>query len=108
MFDRAVVIFLFEVGLYKTEASRDTLQKINPDVNFEVHTSNICTVTNFEVFLDRLKNGGKTEGTRGANEEGKTKKRIGLTFFFQWIWFLVASTTLKLEPQSIKLVWSSV
>ncbi len=57
-----------QVGLYKTEASRDTLQKINPDVAFEVHTSNICTVANFEVFLDRLKNGGRVEGTPGEEE----------------------------------------
>ncbi len=54
-----------QVGLYKTEASRDTLGKINPDVEFEVHTSNICTVANFEVFLKRLGHGGIEEGTKG-------------------------------------------
>jgi ubiquitin-like modifier-activating enzyme 5 len=54
-----------QVGLYKTEASRDTLGKINPDVEFEVHTSNICTVANFEVFLKRLSHGGMKEGTKG-------------------------------------------
>ncbi len=57
-----------QVGLFKTEAARDSLSKINPDVEFEVHTSNVCTLANFEVFLQRLANGGKTEGTKGKFE----------------------------------------
>ena len=54
-----------QAGLFKTEAARDSLALINPDVAFEVHTSNICTVANFEIFLGRLSHGGVVEGTRG-------------------------------------------
>jgi ubiquitin-like modifier-activating enzyme 5 len=38
------------------------LGKINPDVEFEAHTYNICTVTNFEHFMSRLREGGKRGG----------------------------------------------
>lgn len=44
-----------QVGETKTNAARETLALINPDVELEAHTYNICTLDNFEHFLERLK-----------------------------------------------------
>ena len=49
-------------GLSKVKAASETLQFINPDVQFEVHNMNITTVDNFDKFIDRLKNGSLTGG----------------------------------------------
>jgi ubiquitin-like modifier-activating enzyme 5 len=47
-----------QTGLSKVEASRQTLQVINPDVQIETHNYNICLVENFSHFLNRLQTGG--------------------------------------------------
>jgi hypothetical protein len=94
-----------KVGLFKTEAARDSLEKINPDVGFEVHTTNICTVANFEVFLDRLKHGGKSEGHKGGVDFFFL---VFFSLFFQLIWFWVVLITLKRELQSTKRAWNLV
>jgi ubiquitin-like modifier-activating enzyme 5 len=52
-----------QAGMSKVDASQSTLSKINPDVAFECYNYNICTVDNFDDFLSRLSNGGKTQGT---------------------------------------------
>lgn len=51
-----------QAGQTKTDAARETLSKINPDVEFEAHTYNICLPKNFDHFMDRLQHGGKTGG----------------------------------------------
>ncbi|XP_026693309.2 ubiquitin-like modifier-activating enzyme 5 [Ciona intestinalis] len=51
-----------QAGLSKVQAAEHTLRNINPDVDFEVHNYNITTMDNFQHFMGRLKNGGKTEG----------------------------------------------
>ena len=43
-------------------AAVKTLEKINPDVEFEEHNYNITTVDNFDHFESRLSNGGKCGG----------------------------------------------
>lgn len=48
-------------GLSKVEAARDTLMHINPDVEFEVHNMNITTVANFDIFCQRIREGGLTK-----------------------------------------------
>lgn len=46
----------------KTEAARDTLKSINPDVEFEAYNYNITKLENFEHFMSRIKNGALDEG----------------------------------------------
>ncbi|GMT00327.1 hypothetical protein PENTCL1PPCAC_22501 [Pristionchus entomophagus] len=46
-----------QAGLSKTEAARQTLIHINPDVEIEAHNYNIITVDNYDKFLDRLEHG---------------------------------------------------
>lgn len=41
-------------GLSKVEAARKTLQEINPDVEIEAISTNICTVDNYESFLSKI------------------------------------------------------
>jgi len=43
----------------KTAAAEQTLREINPDVDFEAHTYDITSVTNWADFLDRIAKGGK-------------------------------------------------
>ena len=38
------------------------LREINPDVEFEVYNYNITTVDNFQHFMDRIRQGGITDG----------------------------------------------
>jgi len=47
-----------QTGMSKVEASMQTLQGINPDVEFEVYNENITTSSNFERLLDRIQHGG--------------------------------------------------
>uniref|UniRef100_A0A1I8BXI9 Ubiquitin-like modifier-activating enzyme 5 n=1 Tax=Meloidogyne hapla TaxID=6305 RepID=A0A1I8BXI9_MELHA len=51
-------------GLSKVEAARDTLIHINPDVEFEVHNMNITTVDNFDLFCQRIREGGLSDGQK--------------------------------------------
>ncbi|XP_059801722.1 ubiquitin-like modifier-activating enzyme 5 isoform X3 [Hypanus sabinus] len=51
-----------QAGLSKVEAAKHTLRNINPDVEFEVHNYNITTMNNFQLFMDRIRNGGLSEG----------------------------------------------
>lgn len=44
-------------GLSKVEASRHTLEEINPDVKFETYNYNITSVEHFDHFLDRIRHG---------------------------------------------------
>lgn len=44
-----------QAGLSKVDAAANTLQFINPDVNFETHNYNVTTLENFEHFMGRLK-----------------------------------------------------
>jgi ubiquitin-like modifier-activating enzyme 5 len=46
----------------KTDASKRTLQEINPDVEFECHTYDITTVENFAHFSSRLSEGSLSCG----------------------------------------------
>jgi len=46
-----------QAGMKKTEAARETLTDINPDVEFEAHNYNITTVDNFQHFMDRISTG---------------------------------------------------
>eukprot|EP00397_Hematodinium_sp_SG-2012_P056401 GEMP01069564.1.p1 GENE.GEMP01069564.1~~GEMP01069564.1.p1 ORF type:complete len:356 (+),score=77.90 GEMP01069564.1:103-1170(+) len=45
-------------GLSKVEASRRTLEEINPDVAFETYNSNITTSENYTQLMDRITHGG--------------------------------------------------
>lgn len=45
-------------GLSKVEASRQTLENINPDVEFETYNYNITSVDNYTHFCDRIEKGG--------------------------------------------------
>ncbi|CAD5208512.1 unnamed protein product [Bursaphelenchus xylophilus] len=49
-------------GLSKVEAAKETLVKINPDVEFETHNMNITTMTNFNIFMERIQHGSLTGG----------------------------------------------
>lgn len=51
-----------QAGMSKVDASRATLSKINPDVEFECYNYNITTVDNFDDFMKRLSDGGKKGG----------------------------------------------
>jgi ubiquitin-like modifier-activating enzyme 5 len=51
-------------GLAKVEAAKKSLHDINPDVEIECYNMNICTLDNYDKFMDRIKNGGRTNGTR--------------------------------------------
>ncbi|KAL7645933.1 UNVERIFIED_CONTAM: hypothetical protein RMT77_002830 [Armadillidium vulgare] len=51
-----------QAGLSKVDAAANTLQFINPDVNFETHNYNVTTLENFEHFMGRLKSGSLSEG----------------------------------------------
>eukprot|EP00505_MAST-04D_sp_SCG-Rhode-Island_P004836 Stramenopile-MAST_4_protein_4836 len=47
-----------QAGMTKTNAAKQTLENINPDVVFEAYNYDITTAENFEHFLDRVSNGG--------------------------------------------------
>ena len=47
-----------QAGMPKTEAARDTLADINPDVEIAAHNYNITSTENFEHFLDCIRTGG--------------------------------------------------
>jgi ubiquitin-like modifier-activating enzyme 5 len=49
-------------GLAKVEAAKKSLQEINPDVEIETFNMNICTIENYEKFMERIKNGSLTSG----------------------------------------------
>ncbi|RWS24711.1 ubiquitin-like modifier-activating enzyme 5 [Leptotrombidium deliense] len=51
-----------QAGLSKVEAAANTLQFINPDVQFETHNYNITLMDNFQHFMNRIKNGSLTAG----------------------------------------------
>eukprot|EP01090_Pellita_catalonica_P000491 TRINITY_DN10343_c0_g1_i1.p1 TRINITY_DN10343_c0_g1~~TRINITY_DN10343_c0_g1_i1.p1 ORF type:complete len:376 (+),score=92.34 TRINITY_DN10343_c0_g1_i1:103-1230(+) len=46
-------------GMYKTEAAKQTLTNINPDVEFEVFNYNITSVDHWDEFLSSISTGGK-------------------------------------------------
>ena len=50
-----------QAGMKKTEAAKQTLQSINPDVEIETHNYNITHVQNFEHFLAQITSAGKTQ-----------------------------------------------
>jgi len=52
-----------QAGLSKVDAAAQTLRNINPDVNIEAHHCNICTVDEYDKFLERLSHGGIEEGS---------------------------------------------
>eukprot|EP01121_Diplochlamys_sp_Union-15-3_P003597 TRINITY_DN13538_c0_g1_i1.p1 TRINITY_DN13538_c0_g1~~TRINITY_DN13538_c0_g1_i1.p1 ORF type:complete len:424 (+),score=78.61 TRINITY_DN13538_c0_g1_i1:31-1272(+) len=47
-----------QAGMTKTQASKQTLLEINPDVTIEDYTYNITTLSNFTHFMERIQNGG--------------------------------------------------
>ncbi|KAL6051302.1 Ubiquitin-like modifier-activating enzyme 5 [Balamuthia mandrillaris] len=51
-----------QAGMTKTMAAKETLEKINPDVEYEAHTYDITSATNFNHFCDRIAHGGKRGG----------------------------------------------
>jgi len=52
-----------QAGLSKVDAAAETLLNINPDVNMEAHHCNICTVDEYDKFLERIEHGGIEEGS---------------------------------------------
>eukprot|EP01114_Cavostelium_apophysatum_P016681 TRINITY_DN4797_c0_g1_i1.p1 TRINITY_DN4797_c0_g1~~TRINITY_DN4797_c0_g1_i1.p1 ORF type:complete len:385 (+),score=102.35 TRINITY_DN4797_c0_g1_i1:109-1263(+) len=52
-----------QAGMTKTQAAKETLLEINPDVIIETYTYNITSVDHFDHFLNRIKTGGKQDGT---------------------------------------------
>lgn len=50
-------------GMSKVEASKQTLENINPDVQFECYNYNICSNDNYDHFIGRITQGG-LNGTR--------------------------------------------
>ncbi|KYR02942.1 UBA/THIF-type NAD/FAD binding fold-containing protein [Tieghemostelium lacteum] len=52
-----------QAGLSKTKAAQETLQSINPDVQFETYNYNITTIDNFEHFKERIQHGGLQAGS---------------------------------------------
>jgi len=51
-----------QAGLSKVEAAKRTLEFINPDVEFDVHSMDITTVDNYDKFCSIIKTGGKGGG----------------------------------------------
>lgn len=51
-----------QAGLSKVEASRATLEEINPDVAFECFSYDVTTLENFEHLMDRMRRGGVAGG----------------------------------------------
>ena len=47
-----------QAGMTKTEAAKETLEGINPDVEFEHYNYDITTSANFDHFVSRIKEGG--------------------------------------------------
>ena len=45
-------------GLYKVEAAKQSLNKINPDVDVQVFNYNITTIANYKEFLATIQTGG--------------------------------------------------
>ena len=44
-------------GLPKVEAASNSLKLINPDVQIETYNANICTLANYDQFLERIQHG---------------------------------------------------
>lgn len=51
-----------QAGISKVEAAANTLQFINPDVEFGVYNYNITTVDNFQHFMDTIRTGSLQGG----------------------------------------------
>eukprot|EP01098_Paradermamoeba_levis_P006594 TRINITY_DN2742_c0_g2_i2.p1 TRINITY_DN2742_c0_g2~~TRINITY_DN2742_c0_g2_i2.p1 ORF type:complete len:427 (-),score=140.44 TRINITY_DN2742_c0_g2_i2:65-1162(-) len=51
-----------QAGMTKTAAAAQTLSQINPDVVFDSNNMNITTVTNYDIFVDKIKHGSLTGG----------------------------------------------
>jgi len=51
-----------QAGMTKVDAARSTLLSINPDVELEAHAYNICSVDNFDRFLQSILTGGLSGG----------------------------------------------
>jgi molybdopterin/thiamine biosynthesis adenylyltransferase len=51
-----------QAGLSKVEAAKQTMQNINPDVEFESYNMNVTTVENFEIMKGRFASGGLDGG----------------------------------------------
>lgn len=49
-------------GLAKVEAAKKSLQDINPDVEIETYNMNICTIDNYDKFIERVSHGSLTGG----------------------------------------------
>lgn len=47
-----------QAGMSKVAASKDTLEDINPDVEFECYNYDITSVDNFDHFMGRISKGG--------------------------------------------------
>jgi len=47
-------------GLAKVDAAKKSLQLINPDVHIETFNQNICTLQNYDSFLDKIQTGSLT------------------------------------------------
>lgn len=80
-----------QVSMFKTDAAKETLEKINPDVEFECHNMNISPLDNFEIFKERMEKGslkkGKVELILGCvdNFEARvTINRASLSLGIEW------------------------
>jgi len=49
-------------GLAKVDAAKRSLQDINPDVEIETYNANICTLDNYDQFMERIEHGSLTSG----------------------------------------------
>ncbi|CAG9312259.1 unnamed protein product [Blepharisma stoltei] len=48
-----------QAGLSKVEAAKQTLLEINPDVEIDAFSYNICTMDNYDHFIQQISTGGK-------------------------------------------------
>lgn len=46
-----------QIGLTKVQAAKETLEKINPDVEIEVFSCNICSTDSYLEFIEKIKKG---------------------------------------------------
>lgn len=46
-----------QIGLTKVQAAKETLEKINPDVEIEVFSCNICSTDSYIDFVEKIKTG---------------------------------------------------
>ncbi|PFH38617.1 ThiF family protein [Besnoitia besnoiti] len=105
-------------GQSKVEAAQATLLEINPDVEIEAHNCNICS--EFDLFFDRIVNGGicassaTAEGSSGAEARDKAppvsprlsqKGRCGVDLVLSCVDNFAARITISQACNEAGVVW---